>query len=195
MRDWHSERSRNGGVDEVPLPGATGRLWLCGKHFIGPDHVSAAARVGADVVVCLCHGHELEDRYPGYVEWLTGSGGAGADPGAAGDDLMAVWRPVHDLHAPSAEQALELVETVAAHLDAGRSVLVHCGAGIGRAGTLAAAVLMRQGLSRQEALERVAASRPMAGPEAGPQSDLLVELEGRYRRPAPGGVDGVQVNG
>ena len=39
--DWVKERSRNGGADEVPLPaGATaGRLWLCGKHFVGAECV------------------------------------------------------------------------------------------------------------------------------------------------------------
>lgn len=54
--------------------------------------------------------------------------------------------------------------------------VLHCGAGIGRAGTIAAALLMRGGLSHDEALARVASSRPMAGPEAGAQRDLLVAL-------------------
>jgi hypothetical protein len=42
---------------------------------------------------------------------------------------------------------------------------------------MAAALLMSLGCSREQALARVAASRPMAGPEAGPQEDLLTELE------------------
>ena len=46
MTDWLNERSRNGSVDEIPLPGTAGRLWLCGKHFIGPDPEGAVARVG-----------------------------------------------------------------------------------------------------------------------------------------------------
>ena len=27
----------NGGIHEIPLPTATGRLFLCGKHYIGPN--------------------------------------------------------------------------------------------------------------------------------------------------------------
>ena len=42
------ERWRDGGVYEIPLPVRNGRLWLCGKHFIGPDPEGAMASVGAD---------------------------------------------------------------------------------------------------------------------------------------------------
>ena len=40
---WPSGRGRDGGIDEIPLPGVPGRLWLCGKHFIGPDVEAAVA--------------------------------------------------------------------------------------------------------------------------------------------------------
>ena len=71
MTGWPSERSRNGGVDEVPLPKGPGRLWLCGKHFIGPDVEAALHRVGATTVVCLNERDELAGRYDDYVRWLT----------------------------------------------------------------------------------------------------------------------------
>lgn len=184
MGEWLSERSRNGGVDEVPLPSTAGHLWLCGKHFVGPDHLAAAQRVDADVVVCLCHRHELEDRYPQYAAWLGEPVGGSAAPlpsVARKADPQALWFPIHDLHAPPADQALELVGVLRGLLDAGSTLLVHCGAGVGRAGTLAAALLLSLGMGREEALALVAASRSMAGPEAGPQTDLLVELERRFR--------------
>jgi len=160
---WRSERSRNGGVDRVPVPGVDGELWLCGKHFVGPDVEAAAARVGADVVLCLNERHELDDRYPAYVEWLR-------------TDDRAWWSPVPDLHAPDLEAAVALVDQLVAHLRAGRTVLAHCGAGIGRAGTVAAAVLVRLGATVDEAVAVVAASRPTAGPEAGAQEALLHDL-------------------
>jgi hypothetical protein len=73
---WLSERSRNGGIDEVPLPDPTwGRLWLCGKHFVGPDPHGALARTAAKAIVCLNEGYELRGRYPDYVEWLVANGG------------------------------------------------------------------------------------------------------------------------
>ena len=158
-----SERSRNGGIDRVPVDGAAGELWLCGKHLIGPDPEAAVSRIGADLVVCLNQRHELEDRYPAYVAWL------GADP-------RALWAPVPDLGAPTVDEALQLVGIVADHLDEGRTVLAHCGAGIGRAGTLAAAVLIVRGATVEEAVAVVAASRPTAGPEAGAQRALLEAL-------------------
>src|ERR1700691_1120546 len=34
---WPGERSSHGGVDEIALPRGPGRLWLCGKHFVGAD--------------------------------------------------------------------------------------------------------------------------------------------------------------
>ena len=168
---WRSsERSRNGGIDRIPVPGASGAVWLCGKHLIGPDVEAAITRVGADVVLCLNERHELEPRYPDYVAWLH------ADP-------RAWWVPVPDLHAPPLTDALALVETMAAHLEGGRTVLTHCGAGIGRAGTVAAAVLVARGATVEAAVAQVAASRPGAGPEAGAQAELLRAIAGAQRTP------------
>jgi len=84
-----SERSRHGGVDEIPLPVGPGRLWLCGKHFVGPDPDAAMAAVGATTVLCLSEVHELSGRYPGYVAWL-----------GVNVPRRAVWFPIPDLHAP-----------------------------------------------------------------------------------------------
>lgn len=161
---WRSsERSRNGGIDRVPVPDAPGALWLCGKHLIGPDVEAAVARVDAQVVLCLNERHELEARYPDYVAWLR-------------TDPRAWWTPVPDLHAPPLDDAVALVEALVEHLEAGRTVLTHCGAGIGRAGTMAAAVLIARGATVDEAVAVVAASRPGAGPEAGAQTQLLRSL-------------------
>lgn len=163
MSLWHSERSRDGGVDEVALPDGPGRLWLCGKHAVAPDPDALLERLGATTVVALNERHELEGRYPDYVRWLQTSG-------------KAVWHPVPDLHAPPLADALALVDDLRRRIQDGDHVVLHCGAGVGRAGTIAAALLMRGGLAHDEALARVASSRPMAGPEAGAQRDLLRAL-------------------
>jgi protein-tyrosine phosphatase len=160
---WHSERSLDGGVDEVALPDGPGRLWLCGKHAVAPDPEALLERLGATTVVALNEIHELDDRYPDYVGWLRSSG-------------KAVWHPVPDLHAPTLSETLTLVDDLLRLIRNGDHVVLHCGAGIGRAGTIAAALLIRAGLSHDDALARVASSRPMAGPEAGAQRDLLVAL-------------------
>ena len=71
------------------------------------------------------------------------------------------------------EEARSLLQRLRSLVDAGETLLVHCGAGIGRAGTVAACILMALGVGRDEALRTVAAHRPMAGPEAGAQRDAV----------------------
>lgn len=159
---WPTGRARDGGIDEIPLPDVPGRLWLCGKHAIGPDPEALLGRVGASSVVCLTEVAELLDRYPEYVAWLR-----------AAHAERAVWFPVPDLHAPEADAAIILVVDLARRLRDGDQVVVHCAAGFGRSGTLAACVLIALGVSAADALTLVAASRPMAGPEVGAQRDLV----------------------
>ncbi len=181
---WLGPRSLDGGIDHIPLPdGVAGGLWLCGKHAIGPDPGAAMARASATTVVCLTERHELADRYPAYVDWLA----------AAVDAGSAIWTPIHDLHAPQLTAILPLLEELHARLDAGEVLLVHCAAGIGRAGTLAVCLLLGCGVSAEESLRTVAAHRPMAGPEVGAQQDLIdalaIHLAGdRTFPPAPLGA-------
>jgi protein-tyrosine phosphatase len=161
---WPGPRGLHGGVDEVPVPGP-GRLWLCGKHFVGPDPEAALAAVGATTVVCLNERPEIAERYPGYVAWLE-----------ANRSERAVWHPVPDLHAPVLDDAVTLLAELRGRLDRGEGLLVHCGAGIGRAGTVAVGILVTTGTPLAAALAIVRAHRPMAGPEAGAQLQLLEAL-------------------
>ena len=165
--DWRSGRSLDGGFDRVPVPSTAGTMLLCGKHLIGPDPVATIERLGVDTVVCLSQQHELVERYPHYLEWLAQAGEA------------AIWHPVPDLHAPPLADAEHLADEILRRLDLGHTVLVHCGAGIGRAGTIAAAVLVRRGVPLEDALHTVASCRPMGGPEAGAQRTLLDDMAAR----------------
>jgi len=165
MSGWLSERSITGGVDSVPLPLDRGGLWLCGKHFVGPDVEAALRKTNASMVVCLNERHEIEDRYPDYARWLAG-------------DHRALWHPIPDLGAPDITEAMALLGRLRSHVEHDETLLLHCGAGIGRAGTIAAGLLMTLGVPHDEALLVVQASRPLAGPEAGAQRLLLERLAG-----------------
>ncbi|MEZ5280252.1 MAG: tyrosine-protein phosphatase [Acidimicrobiales bacterium] len=169
MSKW-GPRSRDGGIDRIPLPIPDGELWLCGKHAIGPDVGAAMLRAnGAGTVVCLTERYELADRYPDYVAWLDTNAADSPVHGRA----AAIWHPIPDLHAPSLDDAEALVTRIVDRLDDGEGVLMHCAAGIGRAGTMATLVLMAVGLNVTEALWTVGQHRPMAGPEVGAQMDLV----------------------
>jgi ADP-ribosyl-[dinitrogen reductase] hydrolase len=160
--DWLGPRGRDGGIDTVPLPVPYGGLSLCGKHAIAPDVEAAMAKCDATTVVCLVEARELAGHWPHYVEWLTTHRGA-----------SAVWFPIHDLNAPPLDRTLALLEDLNGRLERDEHLLIHCAAGIGRAGTMAACLLVQLGMSVDDALELVRTSRPMAGPEVGPQLDLV----------------------
>ena len=164
---WPGERGRHGGVDEIPLPVGPGRLWLCGKHYVGPDPEHALQSVEATTIVCLSERAELAERYPSYVAWLD-----------VNQPARAVWHPIPDLHAPDIGSATALLGELRRRIDAGEGMLLHCGAGIGRAGTTAVALLLTMGVPLDEAKAVVAAHRPMAGPEVGAQAELLAALAG-----------------
>jgi protein-tyrosine phosphatase len=92
-----------------------------------------------------------------------------------------VWWPVPDLHAPSVDATVELVEDLVGRLQAGESLLMHCAAGLGRTGTMAACVLLAFGSTLDEALRIVGDARPMAGPEVGAQRALVEAFAARLR--------------
>lgn len=150
----------DGGIHEIPLAGVTGRLWLCGKQYIAPRVDEVVSSLGVDRVVCLVHEHELLGHYDGYVRWLRESG-------------RALWFPIHDLSSPDFAEAVALYRSVADEIRAGSSVVAHCAAGRGRAGTLAVGVCQILGVPLEEALAHVRRHRPGAGPEAGAQMEAV----------------------
>ena len=166
MTALFTNRSLGGGIDQIPLPkNCPGELWLCGKHVIGVDVEAALAYTGANHVVCLTQRRELLDRYPAYVSWLESN-----------QPTRATWAATPDLGTLSADKSLQLYRTLTNLVQAGAKLIVHCAAGIGRSGTAAVAILMLLGIEIGEAEEIVAANRPMAGPETGPQQELLETL-------------------
>ena len=68
--------------------------------------------------------------------------------------------PIPDLTSPSLPQLEQAVEFALGVVAGGGKVGVHCGAGIGRTGTVLAAYFVRRGMSAKDATARVRELRP-----------------------------------
>ena len=154
-----------GGVHRIPIEGVSGKLVLAGLEAVGPDAAALLGHVGAEMMVCLQTDAEIDRRYPPYLEWL-------ADP----KPHEALRLPIQDhLVAPDGPMA-SLIEAIVDRISDGGGVVVHCGAGWGRAGLVGALVLVAFGTSVTEALDRVRAARPAAGPQSDEQDQQLARL-------------------
>ena len=74
--------------------------------------------------------------------------------------LIELHLPVADFTPPSPEQLEQGVAAIVQALATGQRVAVHCGAGLGRTGTLLACYLVQQGMEAEAAIDRVRAVRP-----------------------------------
>src|SRR5260370_31543813 len=74
--------------------------------------------------------------------------------------------PIVDRWIPASKRdALHLIENLDSDLAAGKNVSIHCRQGIGRAGLMAASLLVARGLQPDDAFERISQSRGVAVPE------------------------------
>ena len=101
------------------------------------------------------------------------------------------YLPTVDDEAPTLEHLRRGVEFVEGAVSAGESVYIHCGGGIGRAPTMAAAYFISRGYSLEDAVELIRERRPFIHIMP-PQFEQLRRYEASLR----GGPeeDGVQVS-
>ena len=154
---------------KLHLPsGVTGSLYLHsmpGKEETLDDAVAEVRRLGISLIVSLAPLGEIRVNSPSYAKAIEAQ------------DLpsILVTCPIPDRGVPEHEaEFLRSVEQTASALKAGQNLLLHCNAGIGRTGTYAAAVLMRIGLSKDQAIAEV--RRAGSYPETPKQLDFLSSL-------------------
>lgn len=123
---------------------------------------------GVRHIICLQEAHELRRLEP--PETMRQRQQAVESRG-----MQFTHAPIEDFHAPSLELAISLVRQIRGDLSAGQRVLVHCQAGLGRAGTITACMLVCQGLSAHGAIAMARWVRPGAV-----QSEAQEQLVGRF---------------
>ena len=106
----------------------------------------------------------------------------GPPPGDPTEDGLRMLRvPIEDFGTPSIEDLDRCVAWIAENAASRRAVVVHCGAGIGRTGTVLAAYLVADGRSADEAIGHLRRLRP-GSIETLAQQELVHEFA-RRRRP------------
>ena len=85
--------------------------------------------------------------------------------------LAHLHLPVADMSCPGQESLERAVSFLHRQIEEGGRALVHCGAGLGRTGTVLACFLVHRGMRAENAIRAVRAARPgaieTAGQEAG----------------------------
>lgn len=152
-------------IPELPHPG---RLAISASPEA--DALPGLRAAGIRHVVCLQEAFELAFHDP--PETIAARRAAVE---AAGMRLHHA--PIEDFEAPGAASARALCAQIRGWLAAGEDVLVHCMAGLGRAGTIAAAMLIEEGMAADGAIRLVRWVRPGAIQSAA-QEALLESLGG-----------------
>jgi protein-tyrosine phosphatase len=158
----------------VPLPGdVAGGLWLHSMPGRREPLEQAWAQLrihGIEAIVCLAASDEVRAKSPSYAAALD----------ATTVPCAVEPFPISDFGVPDDREAFwSLASKIATQLKAGRRVLIHCGAGIGRTGTLATCVLL--GLGQTDVQAQQAVSMTGSHPETPEQRALVSWCAARAR--------------
>jgi protein-tyrosine phosphatase len=130
------------------MPRPRGGDWL-------EDEVRSWRRSGVDVVVSLLTRDEIADMDLAQEDALSRANG-----------IEFREFPINDREVPaSQEAAARLVAQLGRYLAEGKRIAIQCRQGIGRAGLIAAALLVQAGIDAGMAIQRVSAARGCPVPE------------------------------
>jgi atypical dual specificity phosphatase len=142
-----------------------GFTWVEPKVLAAMAHPSAADEYewlrgqGVQLVISLC-----EDPPP--RTWLNEAG------------LLSMHIPVEDMHPPTLKQIELCVSAIEKARDKAMATAIHCGAGLGRTGTMAACYLVKQGITAPAAIAQIRRLRP-GSVETPEQADIIADYARR----------------
>lgn len=149
-------------LGELYLHSMPGRHESISSFLNGMDNHEIA------LIVSLTSGEEIARVSPAYATYLE-------------SDSFPISRiefPIEDYGIPSDPKSfLDFTADLAQSVATGKSILIHCAAGIGRTGLTAASVLLQLGYSIQEA--KSAVREAGSDPEIGEQKSFLRILAAR----------------
>jgi hypothetical protein len=117
---------------------------------------------------------------------------------AQASGLQFLQFPISDYSVPSSlEGTLAFIEKLDLALSTGKSVGIHCRQGIGRSGIIASALLVRRGVSGEEAWERVARARGRSVPDTEEQREWVSTFASYFSTATsqPRGLNPIPVSG
>jgi protein-tyrosine phosphatase len=130
------------------------------------DEMEGWRQEGVDVVVSLLTKEELPEL-----------GLESESESAKRHGLRFMNLPIPDRGVPdSSAVAATFLEELRKQLEKGRNAAIHCRQGIGRSGMIAAALLVKQGTSPSEAMQRVSQIRGVSAPETEQQRTWLFDF-------------------
>jgi protein-tyrosine phosphatase len=90
--------------------------------------------------------------------------------------------PIPDRGVPEIPDAARIAESIAAGIADGRSIAIHCRAGIGRSSVVAACAMICLGIEAGDALSRIKEARGVSVPDTEEQRDWIFAFGKAYRR-------------
>lgn len=154
----------------IPVP-ALGRLAMMprprGSDWLA-DEIRSWRVAGVDVVVSLLTADEVASLELAEEERLCEANG-----------ILFVSFPITDRSVPLTKAGvLALAARLAKDLAAGKNIAIHCRQGIGRAGLIAAIVLVQLGIDPDAAIKQVSAARGCPVPETLEQENWILTHAG-----------------
>ena len=153
---------------------AAGRIAIMARPRAGEWlelEVNDWKKLGVEIVVSLLEPEEISElALPQEAELCRSSG------------IDFISFPIRDRGVPASEQeVLQLADSLIAFVKAGRSIAIHCRAGIGRSSLIAACALICCGIGAEVALERIKDARGLSVPDTDEQRDWLSGFARTYR--------------
>lgn len=118
-----------------------------GRYAPLDDWLNRMRERGITTMVCLTPAEEIAGKSPAYAQWLSGQ-----------SEVDVTRIPIPDYGVPEGQDVARFwtaAKEMAALTGTGAKVFIHCGAGHGRTGVFAIAVLIQLGLTYEDAYAQI----------------------------------------